>query len=286
MKELRTFLQEDGTRRYTVKVPDFIAEHEDFPHWEKDRLLSMEMNLKQGDVLFDVGAELGWQSAIYAQFVGAQNMCLFEPAAELWSTIQSIWLANELDKPRTTCCALVSNRSAGHYHVKSCWWPEEVAMHAPLQSYDNWAAIHSFLTEGRTGEISIDDYVILTGNVPNAITMDIEGAEKRALEGARLTLCNHRPLVWVSIHPEVRLKKYDTSRQEILDFMGMCNYCAQYLGVDHEEHYLFYPYERRNEVALVQSPWMTNGKRDMYFEQAIPNWEDPWKVEKATWGVK
>lgn len=286
MKELQTFLMEDGTRRYTVKVPDFIAEHEDFPHWEKDRLFSMEQNLKRGDVLFDVGSELGWQSAIYAKFVGAGNLCLFEPAAELWPTIREIWAANQLRVPKTTFCGLVSNRTMDENApatVHEYYWPDP-AFGEALKSYDNWAAIHSFLTTGQTSEISLDDFCELTGIIPTAITMDIEGAEMRALQGASKILTENKPLVWVSIHPEVRLRKYGTSRNEILSFMVSHGYSYQYLGVDHEEHYFFYPMTS-NDAVIVDSPWGTNGKRNMYFEEAIPNWDDPWKVEKATWGV-
>lgn len=285
MKTLSTFLQEDGSRRYSVIVPDFIAEHEDFPHWEKDRLFSMEKNLKRTDVLFDVGAELGWQSAIYSQFVGADHLCLFEPAAELWPTIREIWKMNGLSLPLATYCGLVSNRSNGEPEssVNGVWWPD-VSFAEPLRSYENWAAIHSFLTSGQTPEISLDDFVQLTGIIPNAITMDIEGAEMRALRGATNILKQNRPLVWVSIHPQVRLAKYGTSRQAILNFMSECHYAEQYLGVDHEEHFFFYPHEKWADVVRVESPWKTNGKRSIYFETAIPNWEDPWKVDKATWG--
>lgn len=289
MRELGTFLCQDGEYRHKVRVPSFVAEQTDYSHWEKDRLLSMEKNLKQGDILFDAGSELGWQSAIYAKFVGAENMCLFEAAKELWPTIKSVWEANGLAMPRASYCGLLSNRTNGDSVLQGAYlpkndWPLETS-EPELTGFDNWAAIHTAITlPGMATEIFIDHFVEITGIIPSAIAMDIEGAEKRALEGASATLCNNRPLVWVSIHPEVRLKKYGTSRQEILDFMEMCDYRFQYLGVDHEEHYFFYPRERSNEVTLVESPWMTNGKRNMTFEQAIPDWEDPWKVEKATWG--
>lgn len=281
MKELSTFLQEDGTKRYSVQVPDFIADRESFDHYEKDRFLSMELNLKKGDILFDVGSELGWQSAIYAKFVGAENMCLFEPAAELWPTIKQVWEANNLEVPLMTSRVLVSNKTGGVGLVNRRCWPSE-AQKEPLESYDNWAAIHSFVVSGELPEVRLDDFVKFNAMpTPQAITMDVEGAEGRVLEGAWDVLLNQRPLVWVSIHPEERLKKYDTSREEILQFMLDAGYKNQYLGVDHESHYFFYPMER--DVVLVNSPWMTHGTRHETFEQKIPDWKDPWQVERAPW---
>src|SRR5579859_2107197 len=107
MKVLQTFLQEDGSYRYSINAPDFIADREERPHYEKDRFASMEANLHKGDILFDVGCELGWQSAIYARFVGPENMCLFEHVRELWPTIKEIWKMNGYEFPLTTSCSFV-----------------------------------------------------------------------------------------------------------------------------------------------------------------------------------
>jgi FkbM family methyltransferase len=284
VKELRTFLNEDGTRRYRVAVPDFIADREDFPHWEKDRLLSMDMNLAPRDVLFDVGAELGWQSAIYAGFVAPCHIHLFEPAAELWPTIRAIWDANHLPVPGATCAALVSNRTWGEPVIARWGWPD-VAYRPALTGYDNWAAIHSYGLTGVLPEISLDEFVARTGVVPTAIAVDVEGAEGRVLRGAARILREHRPRVWVSLHPDVRLAKYGTSKDAIRKFVCGFDYDEQYLGTDHEEHWFFYPRERRGDVVLVDSPWMTHGRRDARFEEVIPGWRDPWDAERATWGA-
>jgi len=281
MRELRTFLNEDGTKRYRVRVPDFIFEHEPYDHWEKDRLLSMDMNLGLKDVLFDVGTELGWQSAIYAGFVGPHNICLFEPDAKLWPTIREVWGANHLPIPGACCTALASNRTVGEPVITRLGWPDAAYQRA-LVSYDNWAAVHSY---GALSEISLDDFIMRTGIIPTAVALDVEGAEGRVLRGAEKILKNNRPLVWASLHPDARLAKYGTSKVAIREFMTKLAYDEQYLGTDHEEHCFFYPQERRDAVILVDSPWMTHGRRDASFEEVIPGWKDPWGVEKASWGM-
>lgn len=277
MKLLQTFLQEDGTKRYRINVPNFIAEHEDFDHFEKDRFLSMEKNLRKGDILFDVGTELGWQSAIYSGFVGPENMCLFEPDDKLWPTIKELWGMNQLSDPLSCYAGLVSDRYHGHLDLPLRCWPKWVNG-KPLEQYSNWAAVHSF---SGLPEMSLDFFVTHLGIVPAAVTIDVEGAEGRVLEGALSTLSDLRPLVWVSIHPEVRLAKYGTCKKRIKEFMSKLGYSEQYLGIDHEEHYFFYPKHRK--VVLVDSPWRTNGSRNFSFEEKIPNWQDPWDVERATW---
>ena len=269
-KLLRTFLQEDGSRRYQVWVPDFIADREDYPHYEKDRFLSMEMNLHQGDVLFDIGTETGWQSAIYARFVGGENMCLFEHVAELWPTIKQIWEANDLPRPKATYCGFVSNREAFSPHFWQGLWPVE-ACGSPLTDETTWSVIHSS-TVGP--ELMIDQFVKSSGVIPRALTIDVEGAEFRVLSGAHETLLEHRPLVWVSLHPELRMKTYHKSKQAVRDFIKDCGYERQYLGVDHEEHDFCYPKELAGKVVLVDSPWMTHATRHESFEEKILGWKD------------
>lgn len=45
--------------RYKVKIPKFLADYNQWwGDWEKERFRSMEENLKRGDILFDVGAEI------------------------------------------------------------------------------------------------------------------------------------------------------------------------------------------------------------------------------------
>jgi hypothetical protein len=122
----------------------------------------------------------------------------------------------------------------------------------------------------------------MSGKAPTALTIDVEGAEMRVLQGAAEVLEIDRPLVWLSIHPRARLAKYETSKEAILDLMARAGYNRQYLGVDHEEHHFFYPAERT--VVLVDPPWGTRTRRDTDFETANPGWQDCWHVDKAPWG--
>jgi hypothetical protein len=147
-----------------------------------------------------------------------------------------------------------------------------------------WSTIHAN-TAG--GEITVDRFVEMSGIVPKALTVDVEGAEFRVLSGASKTLVNYRPLVWVSIHPELRLKAFGTNKTEILSLMHNCGYAWQYLGVDHEEHYFFYPPKFIGKIILVPSPWMTHATRHESFEEKMPDWKDCMGMSYASkWGAQ
>lgn len=271
MKKLKTFLQPDGTYRYQINAPAWVVDREERPHYEKDRFASMEANLKRGDVLFDVGAELGWQSCIYAQFVGPENMILIERVMEFWPTIKDTWEANFDVKPKATFPGFASFRTRASFEPDSFRdsWPH-VAYFPKMENFVGWK---DFLMCDTGSEVALDKLFAKT-TVVNAITIDVEGAELKVLFGAEKILAEQRPLVWVSVHPAQRLAAFGAKKHEIFELMAEHGYQCQYLGVDHEEHYFFYPAERASQVTLVDSPWGTYGKRDVTFEQAMPDWKD------------
>lgn len=283
MKKLNTFLQPDGSYQYSIWAPDVVVDREERPHYEKDRFASMEANLKKGDVLFDVGSELGWQSAIYAKFVGPENVCLFEPHPELWPVIHEIWMMNYDVPPLLTWPGFVSNRTTAHNEIRRWSWPLSSRVDLLPDLFERWSEIHASTNHP---EIRLSDVVEETHVTPAAVTIDVEGAELRVLRGSHYLLRCVRPLFWVSVHPRIRLEKFDgATKERIFELFESYDYRRQYLGVDHEEHYFFYPAERVDRVALVDSPWMTHGKRDMTFEEAIPDWQDVMGMPYATaWG--
>ena len=243
---------------YTVKVPHFIEEKHFRDQWEKERFQSMEMNLKPGDVLFDVGAEQGQMSAIYARFVGGgENMVLFEPVPQVWPNIKATWEANGLMTPRATYCGLVGTESTSPImsaidystgHTQG--WPYPAFSDSLLDATKfRYSHEHSHATQ----TISIDDFVFsrgevvgrmpeeMRGIVPNAITIDVEGYELQVLRGAVETLKQYRPLVWVSIHPDLMEKFTGKNAALVHALMNELGYSEDHLATDHEEHWMFWP---------------------------------------------
>src|SRR5882724_6033705 len=65
--------------------------------WEVERLDALRASIEPGKLVFDVGAEEGDMSALYALW-GAQ-VVLFEPNERVWPNIRAIWEANRLELP-------------------------------------------------------------------------------------------------------------------------------------------------------------------------------------------
>ena len=205
--------------------------------WEFERFRSLQENLKFGDVFFEVGAEHGWMSAIIGrEFVGAGNMVLFEPSPEFWVNIWKTWSYNGLDEPLGCYQGFVGTETTQEPQEG---WPAAADQLAPEHPSMAYRVIGKHSDVPAT--ITIDDYVRLTGHVPDAINVDVEGAEIHVMRGAVETLRDHKPLVWISIHPDMLIRDHDSSKEEFLAFMGEQGYSAEFLGTDHEEHWLFRP---------------------------------------------
>jgi FkbM family methyltransferase len=231
--------------KHRVKMPEFLAKHDSFDNWEPERFDSMELHLRRGQVLFDVGAETGHISAIYARFVGPENMVMFESNPDNWQNIKATWDAEGLADPRDTICALVGTEDVSltptpdqFLHFDGERWPL-CALTGKIWTPRSYRYLHEHY--GVTPRVSIDGYVEKTGNIPSAITIDVEGAELEVLRGARKTLGLMRPTVWVSLHEDLMRKHYKSCPRDIHNFMDSCGYGHMYLATDHEIHMMYVP---------------------------------------------
>lgn len=233
----------DSKWQYEVLLPDWLSEKDIWAVWEKERFLSMEHNLNKGDVLFDIGAECGVMSAVLAQFVGGENMVLFEPCPVWWSGIKAIWDKNNLSTPKYTFLGFVGDETSGIDDVVEAQirdgWPE-IAFTDDLAVTTSYRYLHEPQHKAVAQCITIDDFYKLKGFYPDAITIDVEGAELLVIQGAKEVLAKFHPKAWVSVHPDLGSKNYGLNVEELHGFMRNLGYTGELLAVDHEEHWYYH----------------------------------------------
>ena len=229
--------------KYRVKMPKALAEHDSFDNWERERFECMEAHLKLGDVLFDVGAETGHISAIYAGFVGAPNLVMFESNPDNWQNIKATWDEMGLAKPGATVVALVSDvgeqpEGTEELNKQEDGWPVCALtgrIWTPRSYRYVWEHAHN------TPQVTLDEFAAFSGWIPDAITIDVEGAELKVLRGAARLLRVRQPLVWVSIHPDLMRANCGHEPEMVQRFMTDLGYCSTHLATDHEVHMFYEP---------------------------------------------
>lgn len=207
--------------------------------WEVERLDSMCKNINPGDVVYDIGTEEGDLSALIASWTysksGGGGICLFEPNDRVWPNIKLIWEANQVPDP------LASVRGfAGHEnnHLKDIPLDEPW----PACAFGEVISDHGFCNLAERPDIpsvKLDTFAQVI-DVPNVITMDVEGAEFLVLLGAHNLLRDVKPLVYVSIHPQFMQDMYGHTDQDIHEYMTLLGYRPKKLAEDHEEHWVFW----------------------------------------------
>ena len=225
----------DRRFEYTLELPGFLADWDVWDYWEKDRIHSMQQHLTHDDILVDVGAESGWMSLVFGDMVGPSNLILVEPNAAYWPNIRQTWHRRFTEPPRATYRGLLGPEAANDPQVIVGGWPVE--SDGPLSQDRAYEYLHNEKPD--VPVLPLEDLRDFGVPTPTAVTMDVEGAELEVLKGAINMLVETHPKLWISVHPDLMARDYDTNPAELTEFLAEFGYAGTHLGTDHEEHWMF-----------------------------------------------
>jgi FkbM family methyltransferase len=224
--------------KHKVLVPDYGDGRDWWKNWEPERIDSMEKHLKPRMLLFEIGGYDGWMDVVLSRFIGGpENLVIVEPVPENWALIRATFEANGVFPPRGAFAGFCDETSYMPGNALSIHdWPTGPDYSRLIQQTK-----FKLIPEHRehTPATTVDYCGHIFG-APDAINIDVEGAELRVLRGAGQVLFQHRPMVWVSIHPRFMIERYNDDPEEIFRFMARHGYPKpEYLATDHEEHFLW-----------------------------------------------
>ena len=232
--------------RWELLLPEHRADRHEWPWWEATRLAAMHHFIKPGDVVWDIGAEEGDFPALFASW-GAR-VVLVEPNPRVWPNIRAIFEANRLTyRIAGFFVGFASDVNADALDGLSTSDALGPDMQFPDCAFGEVIGNHGFRHLAQetdtTPQMTIDT-MRERFTAPTHITMDIEGAELRALRGATGVLAEDRPYVWVSVHPDAMMNFYKSHASLVYALMESANYQRVFLTYDHESHELFVPNEK------------------------------------------
>lgn len=154
--------------------------------YESEQVKIFESEIKNGDIFFDIGANVGFYSLLAAEFIGPFGKVFsFEPLPENFNYLKKHieingyknifpFLAAISDKSGFAFFGGIINRSQGKLTESG---------------------------EFKVEAISIDDWINLKKLPnPNVFKIDVEGAEFLVLKGMEKTLKNVHPKIFLSTH--------------------------------------------------------------------------------------
>lgn len=224
--------------QYDIILPKHRADRPEWyteKGWEKERMQNMRGRIDTGDIVMYIGSEEGDLPAIIASW-GAK-MILAEPNPKVWPNTKVIWKANNLENPLACFVGFISSQLT--YYKND----EFVQNSFPACADGPVIGDHGFmeLRNHNAPEITVDDLVKTIARVPDHISIDVEGSEWEVLKGAEQTIMQHKPILWVSIHPEFMIQQYGQYSADLRNWIKDRGYSETLLAYDHECHFMYLP---------------------------------------------
>jgi len=196
----------------------FQYAHEHFREYYKNCELEtkkiLPYILKKNSIIFDLGANVGYYSAIFSYYSPKGKIFAFEPGYKNFNFLKlnvknysNIYLSDNA----------VSNFTGEKKDIIHSIWNVE--------------------TEQRLFRfIKIDDYIVQNKiNEIDLIKIDIDGYELEALQGMKNVLKNLNPYFLIEINHAAKTR--NTTEQQIINYMKSYNYLV--LKILDKENYLF-----------------------------------------------
>jgi FkbM family methyltransferase len=174
---------------------------------EPDVQRALERHVRAGDVVYDIGANVGFFALLAARLsTPGGHVYAFEPMEPNVRALRRNLELNAVDHA-TVVQAAVSDR-CGRAH---------------MSPGNNQATGH--LAEQGPGLMTveattIDTFVAAGHRPPTLLKIDVEGAEDRVLRGMRDTLLEHRPVILCELHHDV----IDPRRAAITSLLDVAGY--------------------------------------------------------------
>lgn len=221
---------------YNLILNEPLANWDVWDYWEKERIHSMQKNLKHGEIFFDIGTESGWCNLVYADIVGPENMVLIEPTPEFWPNIHALWYKRFNEDPLACYSGLISDVTTDDRKGSSlnAWGQNYLG---PIIDRNKYVYVHE--NPESIPMIRLDDLVKEIGIIPNVLNIDVEGAEILVFKGATELLSNHDLKIFVSIHDDLGIRDYNTSPEQTIEFLKSFGYRGEFLAKNHEAHWFF-----------------------------------------------
>lgn len=164
---------------------------------EPDFQAAFAERIRPGDVVYDLGANVGFYTVLAARLVGpAGRVVAFEPFAESAARARANAARNGFGHVEVVEAA-VSDAPGTAFLTLST---------SPVTHHLDGAGAYQRPPGAPGVEVavtSIDAFVASGGPPPDVVKVDVEGAEVAALHGMAATLRDHRPTLLVEVHDAV-----------------------------------------------------------------------------------
>jgi FkbM family methyltransferase len=188
--------------------------------YEPDTTLFFRDYLKEGDIVYDVGANIGYFSLEFARLIGTTGKVLcFEPHPEIFEVLTNNVRRNGYKNIRLHNVACSESNSKQRLYFSS----ENEGNHKIIENEKSSQSVD-------IQAVRLDS--IITLNPPSLIKMDIEGAELLALKGIGDDFLAKSKVDFVIEYHPYEMSFFGVEGVELLDFFSHHGYKFRNLAYD------------------------------------------------------
>lgn len=183
--------------------------------WEPLTINWLKSNLKPGDTVIEVGANVGAHSLIISNLISPNGfLYAFEPTNYAFLKLNTNFNLNPLLKNNTELVQLfVSDKdnSKSNSKIRSSWI---------VNKSDRLA---DEMDENFQGSVvNLDDFFEGLDKL-NLLKIDVDGFDYRVLQGSKKLISIHKPIVFIELG-EIDLQKNNNSIEDIINFFSELEY--------------------------------------------------------------
>ncbi len=185
--------------------------------YDPEKTDTLSRLLKPGDVAFDIGANFGWYTILFSKIVSLDGCVVaFEPVPSTFETLSRNIRLNRCRNTRLLNVALGDSKGMTLVHTFS-------GLHDGHASLSNLSRSDAQSQQIRMQ--TMDDVVDSIKRNPDLIKMDVEGAERIVLLGAKNTIARSKPIILIEINPQkTKMFHEGYDCREILSFIREFGY--------------------------------------------------------------
>lgn len=163
--------------------------------WEELHLRALDSFIKPGVTVFDIGANRGHISLLFAKAVGNEGKVLaFEPIDDFRDIFDNHMTANRIENTELVNGVLTNESGEVTFEFSNEHSTEGHIQGIGERPEDSESTLRKVMA------LTIDDFVSERNTTPDFLKVDVEGAARLVLEGAALTLEKDGPDVFIELH--------------------------------------------------------------------------------------
>jgi FkbM family methyltransferase len=159
--------------------------------WDGWMRQDVSMYYKSGTDILDIGANIGYNTLIFSEFGPVHS---FEPVYH--GIVNKNTEINETKHPiKVYNCALSNEQREDEIHLPSRGCQSETLLYSGGTSFH-----HAPDMKGVGVRVKCEKLDAIYEGTPSILKIDVEGHELQALEGAKETITQHKPMILIEIH--------------------------------------------------------------------------------------